>query len=99
LGQLLGIPDVEAEDYSLSGRMLIITKLKAARNREIERGQSGSWLYDISRHLSLCAALRMECETFAGFLSELKQAELAGRRGDSPAPVDSEPAPQYIKKS
>jgi hypothetical protein len=92
LGQLLGISDAEAEDYSLSGRVLIITKLKAARNREIERGQSGSWLYDVSRHLSLCAALRMEYEALADFLLEQKQAELGRQRGDSAARLAGAPA-------
>jgi hypothetical protein len=58
LAHLLGIHEAVAEDLSWSGRLEIIAKLKAARRVEIARGRSGSWLYDLNRHLSLCAALR-----------------------------------------
>lgn len=88
LGQLLGIPDAEAKDYSFSGRVHIIIKLKAARSREVARGQANSWLYDINRHLSLCAALRIECEALADFLLQQKQQEFAFQGGDNAAPMD-----------
>jgi hypothetical protein len=67
LAQLLGIHESEAADLSLSGRLKIIAKLKAARHVEIARGRAGSWLYDVNRHLNLCAALRREDEALAGF--------------------------------
>ncbi len=92
LAQLLGISDAEAKDYSLSGRVHIILKLKGARSREITRGQAGSWLYDISRHLSLCAALRMECEAFAEYLLEQKREHLEALDEDDAAPIGEVPA-------
>ncbi len=60
LMQLLGIREAEARDGTLSGRLKIIGKLKAARRVEIARGRAGSWLYDVNRHLNLCATLRQE---------------------------------------
>ena len=70
LAQLLGILEAEAADLSLSGRLNIIAKLKAARRVEIARGRTGSWLYDVNRHLNLCAALRQEYEALAFFFAE-----------------------------
>ncbi len=70
LAQLLGIRDAEARDPSLSGRLKIIAKLKAARRVEIARGRAGSWVYDMNRHLNLCAALRQEYEALAAFFAE-----------------------------
>jgi len=70
LTHLLGIGEAEASDTSLQGRLSIIAKLKAARRAEIARGQTGSWLYDVNRHLNICAFLRREYdaleETLAG---------------------------------
>ena len=60
LAQLLGIREAQTADRSLSGRLKVIAKLKAARRVEIARGRSGSWLYDVNRHLNLCTALRLE---------------------------------------
>ena len=80
LAQLLGIHEAEASGRSLSGRLNLIAKLKAARQAEIARGRSGSWLYDVNRHLNLCAALRHEYEALAaGF------AESAGEGGSEQA--------------
>ncbi len=70
LAQLLGIREAEAADRSLSGRLKIIAKLKAARKVEIARGRSGSWLYDVNRHLNLCTALRLEYEALAEYFAE-----------------------------
>ena len=70
LAQLLGIRETDVADRSLSGRLKIITKLKAARRVEIARGRSGSWLYDVNRHLNLCAALRLEYESLAAYFAE-----------------------------
>jgi hypothetical protein len=69
LSQLLGIAEAEAGDTSITGRLSTIAKLKAAKSAEIERGKSGSWLYDVNRHLSLCAALRREYEALEEFLA------------------------------
>jgi hypothetical protein len=69
LAHLLGIRETEAQDQSLAGRLAIVAKLRAARQGEISRGQSGSWLYDVNRHLNLCAALRAEYEALADFLA------------------------------
>ena len=60
LVHLLGIEEREAGDTSIKGRLTIIAKLKAAKRAEIGRGQTGSWLYDVNRHLSICACLRKE---------------------------------------
>ena len=60
LALLLGIREAEAADRSLSARLKIIAKLKAARRVEIARGRAGSWLYDVNRHLNLCTALRLD---------------------------------------
>ena len=64
LSTLLGISLSEAADTSAKGRANIIAKLEAARLCEITRGEKGSWLYDVNRHLSLCAILRRERESF-----------------------------------
>jgi hypothetical protein len=70
LAQLLGIREAEAADKSLGGRLKIIAKLKAARRVEIARGRAGSWLYDVNRHLNLCAALRREYDALAAYFAE-----------------------------
>jgi hypothetical protein len=81
LGQLLGLPGIELEDYSLQGRLSVIAKLKAARRAEIARGRSGSWLYDLNRHLNLCGALRAEYDALGDFLMERHQQGAATRPG------------------
>ena len=60
LAQLLGVADAEAEDGTIAGRVNLIRKLAAARRIEIQRGKSGSWLYDVNRHLNLTKSLRRE---------------------------------------
>ena len=70
LALLLGVREAEAADRSLSGRLKIVAKLKAARRVEIARGRSGSWLYDVNRHLNLCAALRLEYASLVAYFSE-----------------------------
>jgi hypothetical protein len=70
LAQLLGIRGDEAADLSLSGRLRIIAKLKAARRVEIARGRSGSWLYDVNRHLNVCTLLRLEYEALADYFAK-----------------------------
>jgi hypothetical protein len=70
LAHLLGVHEAEAADLTLSGRLKIIAKLKAARTVEIARGRTGSWLYDVNRHLNLCAALRQEYKALAAFFAE-----------------------------
>jgi hypothetical protein len=69
LSQLLGIGEPEAGDMSITGRLTVIAKIKAAKHAEIERGKVGSWLYDVNRHLNLCAALRSEYEALEEFLA------------------------------
>jgi hypothetical protein len=70
LAQLLGIRDAEVRDGSLPGRLKLIAKLKAAKRVEIERGRTGSWLYDVNRHLNLCAALREEYAALAAYFAD-----------------------------
>jgi hypothetical protein len=70
LAHLLGIREAQAADLSLSGRLRIIGRLKAARRVEVARGRAGSWLYDVNRHLNLCAALRQEYKALTAFLAE-----------------------------
>ncbi len=86
---LLGIGDAEARDRSLSGRLKIISNLKAARRVEIARGKAGSWLYDVNRHLNLCAALRQENDAlvayFADGCAEASPAEI-NNHGDEGRP-------------
>ncbi len=69
VAQLLGIPYDEAADRSLQGRLNLIARLKAARATEIGRGKAGSWLYDVNRHLNICASLRAEYEALTEALS------------------------------
>jgi hypothetical protein len=69
LAQLLGIREADARDPSLAGRLKIIAKLKAARRVEIARGRAGSWLYDVNRHITLCAALRQEYDALAAYFA------------------------------
>jgi hypothetical protein len=75
LALLLGVREAEAADRSLSGRLKIVAKLKAARRVEIARGRSGSWLYDVNRHLNLCAALRLEYESLVAYFAENADGE------------------------
>ncbi len=70
LAALLGIREAEARDGSLAGRLKIIAKLKSARRVDIARGRAGSWLYDVNRHLNLCAALRQEYDALAAFFAQ-----------------------------
>jgi hypothetical protein len=70
LSLLLGVREAEAADRSLSGRLKIVAKLKKARRVEIARGRSGSWLYDVNRHLNLCAALRLEYASLVAYFAE-----------------------------
>jgi hypothetical protein len=74
LVHLLGIEEREAGDTSIKGRLTIIAKLKAAKRAEIGRGQTGSWLYDVNRHLSICACLRKEYEALEDILDSNKPA-------------------------
>ena len=74
LVHLLGIEEAEAGDTSIKGRLSIIAKLKAAKRAEIGRGQTGSWLYDVNRHLSICACLRKEYEALEDILDGNKPA-------------------------
>ena len=69
---LLGIGEAEAGDTTIKGRLWIIAKLKAAKRAEISRGQQGSWLYDVNRHLSICACLRKEYEALGEILDGCK---------------------------
>jgi hypothetical protein len=87
LAQLLGIREAEAADKSLCGRLKIIAKLKAARKVEIARGRTGSWLYDVNRHLNLCAALRMEYEALAEYFAEGASTDSPGVAGQPRAIV------------
>ena len=77
LAQLLGIREAQTADRTLSGRLKIIAKLKAARRVEIARGRSGSWLYDVNRHLNLCTALRQEYDSLAAYFAENASEEAA----------------------
>ena len=71
---LLGIEEREAGDTSIKGRLTVIGKLKAAKRAEIGRGQTGSWLYDVNRHLTICAFLRKEYEALEDILDSNKPA-------------------------
>ena len=75
LSQLLGIKEAEAGDEGVAGRLAIIAKLKAARRAEIKRGQANSWIYDVNRHLNLCAALRAEYEDLSEHLTQGAEEE------------------------
>ena len=77
---LLGIGEAEAGDTSIKGRLAIIAKLKAAKRSEISRGQTGSWLYDVNRHLSICACLRKEYEALEEILDGSKSAAAQKKR-------------------
>ncbi len=68
LVHLLGITDDQAGDTTIKGRLAIIAKLKAAKRAEISRGQTGSWLYDVNRHLTICTCLRKEYESLEAVL-------------------------------
>jgi hypothetical protein len=86
LAQLLGVRKTEAADKTLSGRLKIIAKLKAARRVEIVRGRSGSWLYDVNRHLNLCSALRTEYDALAAYFAERVGGAEAGEHGSDASP-------------
>jgi hypothetical protein len=83
LVHLLGIEEAEAGDTSIKGRLSIIAKLKAAKRAEIGRGQTGSWLYDVNRHLSICASLRKEYEALEEILDSGKPAASQRNRADN----------------
>jgi len=91
LARLLGIGEAEAGDTTITGRLFVIAKLKAAKRAEIERGKAGSWLYDVNRHLSICARLRKEYEALEDFLAAGEEALRHKRRAragewERPAP-------------
>ncbi len=88
LAQLLGIRESAAGDRSLSGRLKIIAKLKAARRVEIARGRAGSWLYDVNRNLYLCAALRQEYDALAAYFARHANAG-EHHRADTERPATS----------
>jgi len=81
LAHLLGIGEAEAGDTSIKGRLSIIAKLKAAKRAEIARGQTGSWLYDVNRHLSICACLRKEYEALEDILADSQPVLAFSRKG------------------
>ncbi len=83
LVHLLGIGEEEASDTSIKGRLSIISKLKAAKRAEIGRGQTGSWLYDVNRHLSICAWLRNEYEALEEVLDGGRPAPSQRKRPDN----------------
>ena len=83
LVHLLGIGDLEAGDTSIKGRLSVIAKLKAAKRSEITRGQTGSWLYDVNRHLSICACLRREYEALEEILDCGYPAPIQRKRADN----------------
>jgi hypothetical protein len=60
LARVLGIPEAEAADSSLDGRLRTVARLKAAKRVEIARGKAQSWLYDVNRHINLCVLLKQE---------------------------------------
>jgi hypothetical protein len=80
LAHILGIHEREAADTSVTGRLFIIAKLKEAKRVEISRGLAGSWLYDVNRHLSICAYLRKEYEALEQFLAAGEAALRRERR-------------------
>ena len=83
LVHLLGIGEEEAGDTSIRGRLSIIAKLKAAKRAEIGRGQTGSWLYDVNRHLSICACLRREYEALEEILDGGRPLPSQRKRADN----------------
>ena len=83
LVHLLGIGDLEASDTSIKGRLTVIARLKAAKRSEITRGQTGSWLYDVNRHLSICACLRREYEALEEILDGGYPAPSQRKRADN----------------
>ncbi len=83
LVHLLGIDEAEAGDTTIRGRLSIIAKLKAARRAEIARGQTGSWLYDVNRHLNICAVLRQEYEALEEVLDGAKSTPRQRKRASN----------------
>jgi hypothetical protein len=83
LVHLLGIGDLEAGDTSIKGRLSIIAQLKTAKRAEISRGQTGSWLYDVNRHLSICACIRREYEALEEILDGSTQSSSRWKRADN----------------
>ena len=81
LAHLLGIGEAEAGDTSIKGRLSVIAKLKAAKRAEIARGQTGSWLYDVNRHLSICTCLRKEYEALEDILAGSQPVLAFSRKG------------------
>jgi hypothetical protein len=67
---LLGIREAEAPDRSLAGQLKIVSKLKASRREEIRRCRAEPCLYEVNRHLNLCAALRQEYQALAAYFAE-----------------------------
>jgi hypothetical protein len=70
LSSYIGVPLDEASSPTLDGRIAIIKKLCAAKETEVERGRNGHWLYDMNRHLNLCASLSLEYEALSKYLAE-----------------------------
>ena len=75
LPKLIGLWPAELRDTSLAATEKIVSLLKKAIRAERRRGQAGHWTYDLTRHLALLDALKVE----EGRLGELSRRERADR--------------------
>ena len=60
LPKLIGLWPSDLGDYSAEGTAKIIALLRWTLRQQRQRGRSGHWTYDLSRHIALHEALKVE---------------------------------------
>jgi hypothetical protein len=78
LVRLLPLWPEELADLSVAGRSRLVVMLERALRLERQRGISGHWTYDLSRHAHLMAALRFERAALAAL--QPSSSGMGGRR-------------------
>jgi hypothetical protein len=81
LPRLLALWPSEVDDTSNEARLAIIRKLRRALVLERRRGRSGTWLYNLNRHLALRDALQAEIAGLSG--AQSCPAEALKRRSET----------------
>jgi hypothetical protein len=85
--ELLGIARLKALSQDFDTRLEFVTKLRLALKNERARGKSGSFYYDVNRHINLIVALRNELAGLATAFEHEQKAE-TGAKGLEKEEID-----------
>ena len=83
LPQLLKMWPSEVEDYSYPGTLRIAALLRKALRAERRRARASHWAYDLTRHMGLMDALKVERERLKMLERGLPRHTGAGPSGQS----------------